>query len=77
MVGVVLMSIALWGLSLPAQRRMGTAAVCSGTGKVKVRPWDGLERGDIPPLQGDQPMPSHCLPDGKRQLQWHSPVPRG
>ena len=24
----------------------------------------------IPPLQGAQPMPSHCLPDGKCQLQW-------
>ena len=24
-----------------------------------------------PPLQGAQPMPSHCLPDAKRQLQWH------
>ena len=23
------------------------------------------------PLQGAQPMPSHCLPDGKWQLQWH------
>ena len=21
-----------------------------------------------PPLQGAQPMPSHCVPDGKRQL---------
>ena len=24
-----------------------------------------------PPLQGAQPMPSHCLPDGKCQPQWH------
>ena len=24
-----------------------------------------------PPLQGAQPMPSHCPPDSKCQLQWH------
>ena len=24
-----------------------------------------------PPLQGAQPMPMYCLPDGKRRLQWH------
>ena len=31
---------------------------------------DALERGEVP-LQGAQPMPSDCLPDGKGQLQWH------
>ena len=33
---------------------------------------DELEMGGVapPPLQGAQPMPSHCLPDGKCQLQW-------
>ena len=30
-----------------------------------------LERGGGAPLQGAQPTPSHCLPNGKRQLQWH------
>ena len=25
-----------------------------------------------PPLQGAQPMPSHCPPDAKCWLQWHS-----
>ena len=31
---------------------------------------DALERGvSPPPLQGAQPMPSHCPPDGKCQLQ--------
>ena len=24
-----------------------------------------------PPLQGAQPIPSHCPPDAKCQLQWH------
>ena len=35
---------------------------------------DALEGGTAPhppPSQGAQPMPSHCLPDGKCQLQWH------
>ena len=36
---------------------------------------DALERGEeVPPpplpLQGAQPMPSHCLPDGKCQARW-------
>ena len=32
-----------------------------------------IERGEPPPppLQGVQPMPSHCLPDAKCQAQWH------
>ena len=33
---------------------------------------DALERGGGRyPLQGAQPTPSHCLPDAKRQFQWH------
>ena len=24
-----------------------------------------------PPIQGARPLPSHCLPDAKRQPQWH------
>ena len=32
----------------------------------------GRGRGAAPPpLQGAQPTPSHCLPDGKCQAQWH------
>ena len=29
------------------------------------------KRGGGVPLQGAQPTPSHCPPDGKCQLQWH------
>ena len=29
------------------------------------------EGGLPPPLQGAQPMPSHCTPDAKCQLAWH------
>ena len=33
---------------------------------------DALEGGEVPPPPpGAQPMPSHCPPDAKRQLQWH------
>ena len=34
---------------------------------------DALEGGGAPPppLQGAQPMPSHCPPDAKCQAQWH------
>ena len=31
----------------------------------------GTGGSPLAPLQGAQPMPSHCLPDGKCQLQWH------
>ena len=32
----------------------------------------GLEGGEVPrPLQGAQPMPSHCLRNAKCQCQWH------
>ena len=31
--------------------------------------WKG--GGGRPPVQGARPVPSHCLPDGKCQLQWH------
>ena len=36
-------------------------------------PRDAVERGEVPPspLPGAQPMPCDCLPDGKRQVQWH------
>ena len=35
---------------------------CIGRGGVTAHP---------PPLQGAQPMPSHCLPDAECQSQWH------
>ena len=35
-------------------------------------PMDALEGGEVPPpLQGAQPISSHCLPHAKFQLQWH------
>ena len=41
-----------------------------GGGAIKAR--DALEGGRYCPLlQGAQPMPSHCLPNPKCQLQWH------
>ena len=41
-------------------------------GPVKEQQPDGMShRGAPSPLQGAQPMPSHCPPNGKRQLQWH------
>ena len=45
----------------------GGAAVGGGGGGM-----DALEGGGRyhPPLQGAQPMPSHCLPNAKCQLQW-------
>ena len=56
--------------------RAGRAVVLGGFGWVAASPkplpgmrWKG---GRYPhPLQGAQPMPSHCPPDGKGQLQWH------
>ena len=33
--------------------------------------WRGGGTPPPPPLQGAQPMPSHCLPDAKCQLQRH------
>ena len=43
----------------------------SGTGTGTRR--DALEGGEVTPtpLHSAQPMRSHCLPDGKCQLQWH------
>ena len=32
---------------------------------------DALEEGKTPPLQGAQPIPSHCLPDGNCQSLRH------
>ena len=32
----------------------------------------GMGEGTPTHLQATQPMPSHSLPDSKRQLQWHS-----
>ena len=70
-----------------AERRCGRALPPRATaldGRVKRPPFvpvwttpppprDALEGGELPPppLQGAQPMPSHCPPDGKRRLQWH------
>ena len=36
-------------------------------------PFAGMhwKRWRYPPLQGAQPVPSHCLPDGECQAQWH------
>ena len=37
-----------------------------------VPPKSASEAEEVPPpLQGTQPMPSHCLPDAKCHLQWH------
>ena len=35
------------------------------------KPPQGLVPAPPPPVQGAQPMPSHCLPEGKCRLQWH------
>ena len=43
------------------------------TGRNKAQGQWGIGRGEVtplPPLQGAQPMPSHCPPDAKCQLQW-------
>ena len=43
-----------------------------GGGGGGVRGRDALEGVEVPPpLQGAQPMPSHCPPDAKCRLQWH------
>ena len=45
---------------------------CSGMGGFGTRPWWLAQwNGGRYPLQGAQPMPSHCLPDGRCQLPWH------
>ena len=46
--------------------RFALCSFCGGGGVLEGR------RGYSPPLQGAQPMPSHCLPDGRCQRQWHS-----
>ena len=46
-------------------RKCSADTSCSRPGML----WKG--GGVPPPLQGAQPMPSHCLPDAKCQLQRH------
>ena len=46
----------------------------TGANPQPLRARDALEGGEVPPpppLQGAQPMPSHCPPDPKCQAQWH------
>ena len=45
------------------------SSLAEGAGGAGNR--DALEEVPPPPPQGVQPMPSHCLPDGKCQLQRH------
>ena len=55
----------------------GGVAVRNATGFRVPRYWgaagsDALEGvTPPPPLEGAQPMPSHCVPDAKCQPQWH------
>ena len=53
--------------SIPLQSAAGPPGCDSVPGR------DALEEGEIPPpfLQGAQPTPSYCLPDGNCQLEWH------
>ena len=64
------------GLSL--WRHNSALYVCVGGGGAKDWLEKGCEQGCIGrgggtprPLQGVQPMPSHCPPDAKCQPQWH------
>ena len=67
----------LWGCKCSA-RLMPLRLVDQHAGPFLYGVRGGVGQGCIgrgggypPPLQGAQPMPSHRLPDGKRQLQWH------
>ena len=57
--------ILFWPLNPPPPPR----ALCHSPPPPPPR--DELEGGEVPPLQGAQPMPSHCLPHAKCQLQRH------
>ena len=61
----------VWAYTLAWPRVVWHDDVCldgAGWGGWAVMHW----KGEVPPsLQGPQPMPSHCPPDGKCQLQWH------
>ena len=61
------------GTPTASGRTEGGALVHSGWER---RGWGArmqLEGEEVtpPPLQGAQPLPSHCLPDCNGQLQWH------
>ena len=52
----------------------GRGCGAAGEGREGVRQGCIWKRGvgtPHPPFKGAQLMPSHCLPDGKCQLQWH------
>ena len=57
----------------------GGVRMGEGRGWTSKDPNAGLGQGCIgrggevppPPLQGAQPMPSHCPPDAKCQPKWH------
>ena len=61
---------------LPPHRTQGRGGGGVASGCVKNTGGgggrDALEGGGYPPpLQGAQPMPGHCIPGAKCQLQWH------
>ena len=60
----------LYGGTTAPKRR-----IRKGSSALRVRCPEGrdaFESGEPPPPPpGAQPVPSHCLPDGKCQLQWH------
>ena len=71
-------SMRVWGGGrVPFEVDLRCVCLCVGgaIGAMSSNPrppgmhWTG---GRYPrPLQGAQPLPSHCLPEGKCQLQWH------
>ena len=60
-----------WNRVRSARAGAQTAAAVVSKPVTKPRGRDALEGGEppSPPLQGAQPMPSHCLPDAKCQPQ--------
>ena len=60
---------ALEGGEVP-RRNSGLCHVCTGGKQHKAQKENGLVSTPHP-LQGALPMPSHCPPDAKCQLQWH------
>ena len=60
------------GRSAPPLRAQPCAPPCAPRVPTPVRPQGCIGKaGHPPPLQGAQPMPSHCPPNAKCQPQWH------